>query len=76
MRQKLLSLFILLILGFVGLEGMGQTPVNITPIRTDVSGFTTWTDTDIAGSTYLQLLKATSVTISPAMNFDNLKIGK
>ena len=76
MRQKLLSLFILLILGFAGLEGRGQTPVNITPIRTDVSGFATWTDTDITGTNYLQLLKATSVTTSLAMNFDNLKIGK
>ncbi len=71
MRQKLLSLFILLILGFAGLEGRGQTPVNITPIRTDVSGFATWTDTNIGGSSYLQLLVATSVTISPAMNFDS-----
>jgi len=44
---------------------------NITPVRTDVSGFSTWTDTDIAGTTYLQLIKATSSTISPAMNFDS-----
>lgn len=70
MRQKLLSLFILLILGFAGLEGRGQTPVNITPIRDAVAGFATWTDTDIAGTSYLQLVKASSVTISPAMNFD------
>ena len=45
--------------------------VNITPIRTDVTGFTTWTDVDVAGTTYVQLLKETSSTISPAMNFDN-----
>jgi hypothetical protein len=50
-------------------ESWGQ--VNITPTRTDVSGFPAWTDTDIAGTTYLQLLKSTSSTISPAMNFNN-----
>lgn len=44
--------------------------VNITPERTDVSGFPNWTDTDVAGTTYLQLLKATSSTITPAMDFD------
>ena len=44
---------------------------NITPIRTDVAGFSEWTDTNIGGTTYLQLLIATAVTISPAMNFDN-----
>ena len=48
---------------------MGQA--NIIPVRTDVSGFTTWSDTDVAGTTYIQLLKATSVTITPTMNFDN-----
>ncbi|WP_158730225.1 MULTISPECIES: choice-of-anchor D domain-containing protein [unclassified Flavobacterium] len=44
--------------------------VNITPVRTDVSGFATWTDTGLAGTTYLQLLTASSQTISPAMDFD------
>ncbi len=44
---------------------------NIIPVRTDVSGFDTWTDTDVAGTTYLQLLKATSSTVSPTMDFDN-----
>ena len=47
---------------------LGQ--VNITPIRTDVSGFSTWTDAVVAGTTYVQLLQATSSTISPAMDFD------
>ena len=31
----------------------------------------TWSDTDVTGTTYIQLLKATSVTITPTMNFDN-----
>lgn len=44
--------------------------VNITPIRTDVAGFSAWTDNAVAGSTYVQLLTASSSTISPAMNFD------
>ncbi len=48
--------------------GWGQ--VNITPTRTDVTGFATWTDVDVAGTTYVQLLKATSSTVTPAMNFD------
>ncbi len=44
---------------------------NIIPVRTDVSGFSTWADIDVAGTEYLQLLNSTSSTISPAMNFDN-----
>jgi len=43
----------------------------ITPVRTDVSGFPTWTDTNVGGTTYLQLLVAGANTITPAMNFDN-----
>ena len=45
----------------------GQT--SITPIRTDVSGFSTWTDNVITGTTYLQLLSSNSSTITPALNF-------
>ena len=46
----------------------GQT--NIIPIRTDVGGFTTWNDTNITGTTYLQLIATggSSKTISPEMN--------
>jgi len=43
----------------------------ITPIRTDVSGFSFWTDTSVTGTTYLQLLSATSKTITPTMDFTN-----
>lgn len=43
--------------------------VNIIPVRTDVTGFASWTDTDVTGTNYVQLLKATSKTISPAMDF-------
>lgn len=43
--------------------------VNITPTRTDVSGFSSWTDVSVAGTTYLQLLTATSATTSPVMDF-------
>lgn len=45
--------------------------VNITPTRTAVSGFTTWTDVSVAGTDYIQLLTATSSTTTPAMNFNN-----
>lgn len=58
-----------LLLAMVGGNVFGQ--VNITPIRTDVTGFSSWTDANLTGSTYLQLLTASSQTISPAMNFDN-----
>ncbi len=64
-----ISILLFFVLLFSGGKSWGQ--VNITPIRTDVSGFSTWTDTDVTGTTYLQLLKSTSSTISPAMNFDN-----
>lgn len=55
---------------FFLLTGVSFSQVNITPIRTDVTGFGTWTDAGVAGTTYLQLLTATSSTISPAMDFD------
>ncbi len=44
---------------------------SITPTRTAVSGFPSWTDASLAGTTYLQLITATSSTISPAMDFDS-----
>lgn len=44
---------------------------NIIPIRTDVSGYPDWTDNAIGGTTYLQILTASSYTISPSMNFNN-----
>jgi len=42
---------------------------NITPIRTDVAGFSEWTDTNIGGTTYLQLLIATAVNDLPCYEF-------
>lgn len=45
--------------------------VNITPERSAVSGFPLWTDTNIVGTTYIQLLVAGANTITPEMNFDN-----
>ncbi|MGV1012095.1 MAG: T9SS type A sorting domain-containing protein [Flavobacterium sp.] len=63
MRFKLLLITLL-----VSCFGWGQ--VNITPIRTDVSGFSTWTDIDIEGTTYLQLLKSSSSSVSPSFNFN------
>lgn len=50
--------------------GISFGQVDIIPVRTDVTGFPTWTDTNVVGTTYIQLLKATSTTITPAMDFD------
>ncbi|MFA7361279.1 MAG: lamin tail domain-containing protein [Candidatus Kapaibacterium sp.] len=66
LTQILLS--VILVVLFTN-TGWGQ--VNITPIRTDVSGFSDWTDNSVAGTTYLQLLVAGASTTSPAMNFDS-----
>ncbi|MGV8914045.1 MAG: T9SS type A sorting domain-containing protein [Kaistella sp.] len=64
LRYLIVLFFMFYSLGFSG-------QVNITPVRTDVSGFQPWTDTDIVGTTYLQLLKGTSSTTSPAMDFNS-----
>lgn len=61
----------ILIFSLVLSLGLVWAQVNIIPTRTDVSGFPDWTDTDVVGTTYLQLLVADANTISPAMNFDN-----
>jgi len=46
------------------------TYTNIIPIRTDLSGFSTWTDNLVtAGSGYMILKSSTSRTTTPAMNF-------
>lgn len=66
MKKKSLILFAILLTVFTSLIAD-----NIIPIRTDVSGYTSWTDTDVTGTTYLQLLKSTSSTITPVMNFDS-----
>lgn len=63
------SLVLALFFSLVSTLGIGQ--VNIIPIRTDVSGFASWTDTNVAGTTYLQLLTSSSSTVTPAMNFDS-----
>ena len=69
LRFKLSKAIILsLVFLFVSFQGWGQTL--ITPQRSTVSGFPTWTDVDILGSTYIQLLKSTSSTVTPAMDFD------
>lgn len=61
--------FVGILVMFLGLsvsEGWGAT---ITPIRTDVSGFTSWTDNAVSGTTYLQLITGTSSTVTPSMDF-------
>ena len=44
---------------------------NIIPVRTDVTGFSSWSDTNVVGTTYLRLLVAGANTVTPAMNFNN-----
>lgn len=66
MLRKWISIFSLVLsLGLVWAQ------VNIVPTRTDVSGFPDWTDTSVAGTSYLQLLVAGANTVSPAMSFDD-----
>lgn len=67
--MKKTTLLILMLLSVFVLSSNAQT--NIIPARTDVSGFADWTDTGVAGTTYVQLLTASSVTVSPVMNFDS-----
>lgn len=67
--MKKTTFLILMLLSVFVLSGNAQT--NIIPVRTDVSGFTDWTDTGVAGTTYIQLLTASSVTVSPVMNFNS-----
>ncbi len=63
--KKLITLtfFIMLLCSFLFAD-------NIIPTRTDVAGFSTWTDTSVAGTTYLQLVVAGASTITPAMDFN------
>ncbi len=67
--QLLLKHMFLLCVFALSSSVWGQT--NIIPVRTDVGGFPTWTDNNVAGSAYVQLLKATSSTITPAMDFNS-----
>ena len=64
MKKLVLMTLLLLAIGLIFAD-------NITPIRTDVAGFPSWTDTDVAGTTYIQLLVADANTVSPAMNFND-----
>lgn len=68
LHNYLKTFLFLAIFAFNAQVSFGQ--VNITPIRTDVAGFSAWTDNAVAGSTYVQLLTASSSTISPAMDFN------
>ncbi|OYU82744.1 MAG: hypothetical protein CFE24_14335, partial [Flavobacterium sp. BFFFF2] len=65
---KKITLFSLLALLFSVSSIFAQTAA-ITPIRTDVSGFSSWTDTAVTGTTYLQLLSAASKIITPTLDF-------
>ncbi len=73
MKQKLRFSVgqMLLTLAFGLFFNLSWGQVNIIPVRTQVSNFGDWTDSNIEGTGYLQLLRSNSFTITPAMNFDN-----
>ncbi len=52
---------------FFSVLSWGQ--VNITQTRTDVSGFSSWTDTNLTGTTLLTLINSASSILSPSMDF-------
>lgn len=57
---------------FALLLPMALLPVQgalLIPVRTDVAGFSGWTDENVAGTTYLQLLEAGASTTSPSLDF-------
>lgn len=59
---------------FALLLPMALLPVQgalLIPIRTDVAGFSGWTDENVGGTTYLQLLMAGASTTSPSMDFSS-----
>jgi hypothetical protein len=65
--KKVITGLLLFIISFLS---YGQ--VEITPERVNVAGFSsTWTDTDVTGTSDIRLLYATSNTVSPAMDFDS-----
>ncbi|MFH0866846.1 MAG: Ig-like domain-containing protein, partial [Bacteroidota bacterium] len=57
--------------GLALLSNFGWGQVNITPVRTDFTGFGDWTDNLTAGTTYVQVVANGAYTITPAMNFNN-----
>jgi hypothetical protein len=68
MKMKRFSFLLTLLSLFLIGDGVwGQT--QITPTRTSVSGFSSWTDTGISGTAYLKLLSSNSETITPDLDF-------
>lgn len=63
--------FVVIVIVYSVFNSTVSFAANITPIRTDVTGFGTWTDATITGTTYLQLLSSASTTITPSMDFSS-----
>lgn len=79
---SLLLAFALVLSNFGGVNGLAKniivkaaTPQLIIPSRSGVMDLgkvgNCWRDTDVIGSNYLLLLKKTSQTVTPTMNFNN-----
>lgn len=74
--MKKLIFILIMSMMIVGMA-WGQTSEEITPKRSSVAGFPDWTDNDVDGDKYIKLLKNTSYTITPSMNFslyNNIKL--
>ena len=64
-------------LGLISFTAFGQNSELVTPKRDQVTGFPTWTDTNVTGSAYIQLLQATSSIVTPTLNlssYESIKI--
>jgi trimeric autotransporter adhesin len=61
-----------LVILFLFMSVVNYSQIEITPTRTNVSGFSaTWTDVNVTGTSDVKLLQATSSTTSPAMDFNS-----
>jgi trimeric autotransporter adhesin len=61
-----------LVILFLFMSVVNYSQIEITPTRTNVSGFSaTWTDVNLTGTSDVKLLQATSSTTSPAMDFNS-----
>ncbi|WP_313254576.1 hypothetical protein [Empedobacter sp.] len=77
MKKIYLFNWIFLLIGLISSSVFGQIYENIIPARNGVPGYSTWQDTNVAGTTYLQLLTATSSTVTPSLDltsYESVKI--
>lgn len=66
-KKRLLSLWLTAFIMLMAWVPTGAQ--NLIPVRTEVAGYPDWLDENVAGTSYLQLLKTGASTTSPAMDF-------